>query len=823
MDKRTLLFVLGLSFALFAVNAFFEGQRHESQKEWREKHLAESTQKAEKLEKEIAAAKVPTDALPLVDLFADPQATELLGSGIRDNGNILTLAWEHDLPATVYDGTAIAYTLKTPVDGLDTPVLYQKEGLDAPLTVGLLPSFGHFELQVIDLTAQPPRTTLARYDDGQFSVPANVLSELYGQMGEEQKKRAAPLPERAVVMIQSQGRYIPVAIYQRALPHLLYLDYIDSIPTQVQHEEAIVSDRPAEKFYVLQNDYQQLVFSNYGGALAEINLPFQTKENEKSMVKSIEFDREMVTDHPNNAHFPVHPYFTAGDPKEHTQTELGGYYPLLRRDFIQGGKKKSVRVHPRFYALNIISEYPEVAELVYEVKSFDKETIVFEAKQRHRTITKTFSIAEEQEAPYAVNLSIDIEGDSRGLWLSSGVPEVELISGSPAPALKYRLTRNGKSEVVNLSLPKETDMVSSLYPDWICDSNGFLGLIIDPLEKIDPGYRVQYVSGNAVPSRIVQIGEDYERFKPKDLPGYMTMLPLRTDGGAMQFRIFAGPFANSVLRTLDRFYTNPETGENPDYIASQSFHGWFSFISEPFSKFLFILMNFFHNMTGSWAFSIVLLTITVRLMLYPLNAWSTKSMLRMKEIAPEVKVIQEKHKKDPKKAQLEVMNLYRDRGVNPLSGCFPLLIQMPFLIGMFDLLKSTFELRGASFIPGWIDNLTAPDVLFSWETPIFFIGNQFHLLPILLGVVMFLQQRLMSTAPADPAQMSDQERQQKTMGTVMSLVFMVMFYHFPSGLNIYWLSSMLFGMLQQWWTTKRMKPFVAKEQAVTTHSKGRKR
>ena len=168
-------------------------------------------------------------------------------------------------------------------------------------------------------------------------------------------------------------------------------------------------------------------------------------------------------------------------------------------------------------------------------------------------------------------------------------------------------------------------------------------------------------------------------------------------------------------------------------------HGWFTFISEPFSKFLFILMNLFHNLTGSWALSIFLLTVSLRLMLYPLNTWSTKSMTRMQQIAPEAAAIQEKYKQDPKKAQVEIMNLYRERGVNPASGCLPMLIQMPFLIGMFDLLKSSFALRGAPFIPGWIDDLTAPDVLFSWHKPIFFIGTEFHLLPFLLGAVMFFQ------------------------------------------------------------------------------------
>jgi YidC/Oxa1 family membrane protein insertase len=173
--------------------------------------------------------------------------------------------------------------------------------------------------------------------------------------------------------------------------------------------------------------------------------------------------------------------------------------------------------------------------------------------------------------------------------------------------------------------------------------------------------------------------------------------------------------------------------------------------------------------------------------------------MKMQEIGPQVQALQARYKKDPKRAQMEIMHLYREKGINPLSGCFPLLIQLPFLIGMFDLLKSTFQLRGASFIPGWIDNLTSPDVLFSWGYPIFFIGNQFHLLPILLGAVMYIQQRYSSSLnPTSGVAMSDQQRQQKFMGNIMTIVFTLMFYNFPSGLNIYWLSSMLLGILQQW-------------------------
>ena len=140
-----------------------------------------------------------------------------------------------------------------------------------------------------------------------------------------------------------------------------------------------------------------------------------------------------------------------------------------------------------------------------------------------------------------------------------------------------------------------------------------------------------------------------------------------------------------------------------------------------------------------------------------------------------------------------------------------MLIQLPFLIGMFDLLKSMFELRGASFIPGWIDNLTAPDVLFSWNYPIFFFGSSFHLLPFILGGVMWTQQRLSSSTPKDPALLTDQQKQQKMMGNIMTIVFTVMFYHFPSGLNLYWLSSMALGILQQWMTQKKL----AKQVVIT--------
>jgi YidC/Oxa1 family membrane protein insertase len=552
---------------------------------------------------------------------------------------------------------------------------------------------------------------------------------------------------------------------------------------------------PNEKFYVIDTPDQQLVFSNIGGALAEINLPFN------DVVHQIGFDRTMEADFPSNDSYPQHPYYKPGSPELVTDLQVGGYTPLLRRDLVG---PIPVDMPPRLYALNVVSKYPEVGKMVYEVKEFTDRSITFEASQDGRRISKRYTVAED--APYTIDVEIDLDGDRellRGLYVTTGVPEVAVIAGSPAPAVKYRMRRGEKAEVNQISLPKQGApfTLGSLYPEWISNANGFFGVIIDPQEAIGPGFRASYIPGETAPSRLSLLAPQVKKFQPAKLPGYNTYLPL---SGATKLRVYAGPYSNAIFATLDRTYRDPATGLSPDYRSAKSFRGIFKFISVPFSKLLYIGLKFFYMITSSWGFSIILLTILLRLALYPLSSWSMRSMRRMQQLSPKVAAIRERHKKDPRKAQVEIMNLYRTERVNPFMGCFPILIQMPFLIGMFDLLKSSFELRGVPFIPGWINDLTMPDVLFSWQTPLFFVGTQFHLLPILLGGVMWLQQRMSNTLPADKSTWTDQQRQQRMMSNVMVFFFAILFYNFPSGLNLYWLSSMLLGILQQWIVNRQL-------------------
>lgn len=824
MDKRTLFFVISLSITLFLVNSFFDYQRMETKRVEVEQQAAKNKLKIQKLEAEIIERTAHANTLPLVKFYSDAEMTHFIGGAVAVENNLLTVTPSSEIPNEVYvyeNNKPVKYLLSSSSEENNNRIAIYHKGEASPLKIGTLSEFGQYQVQLVTFNPETPDTpffvTVGDYTDGHLEIPAQELYNLLQQNPEKKNLSPKVSYDQSIVLVKSDNKYLPIGIYLEKNASLSLLKNDKTIATTTvkpTHAEIIAEGKKApETYYILQNQYQQLVFSNVGGAVVEINLPFESKTDTKSVVREIEFDKDMVAHHPYNAYFPAHSYSTPGTAAtgpftEHDKGELGGYYPLLRRDLIETGGRKSVKVPPRYYAFNIVSEYPEMAETVYDVKYFDNKKIVFESTQNRRKITKTYTLNDDV-GPYCSNLTINIEGDARGLWLTSGVPEVELISGSPTPTLKYRLTRGDKSEVKLIDLPTDSVTESMVEPDWLCNSNGFFGLIVDALTEVNPGYRAQYVSGATVPSRLVEIDQEHDRFKAKDLPGYELLTPLRSKGGTMEFRIFSGPFSTPILQAVDNLYSDNATGYNPDYIACQTFHGWFSFISEPFAKFLFLLLNFFHSLTGSWGFSIVLLTVALRVMLYPLNAWSTKSMLRTQEIMPKVQEVQKKYKNDPKRAQIEVLNVYKEAGVNPISGmtggCFPLLIQMPFLIGMFDLLKSSFQLRGAPFIPGWIDNLAAPDVLFSWNFNIPFIGTEFHLLPILLGVIMYIQPKMMSPLPKDSSQWTEQQKQQRMMSTVMAVMFTWLFYNFPSGLNIYWISSMLIGMLQQWYNKKQME------------------
>ena len=210
------------------------------------------------------------------------------------------------------------------------------------------------------------------------------------------------------------------------------------------------------------------------------------------------------------------------------------------------------------------------------------------------------------------------------------------------------------------------------------------------------------------------------------------------------------------------------------------------------------VLNFFNNMIPNYGVAIILLTILVRLLFWPLTHKSTVGMKKMQELQPKMKEIQAKFKDNPQRMQQETWALYKENKVNPMSSCLPMLIQIPVFIALFNVLRSAVELRYAPFL--WIGDLSEPEALFSSWFPF----GGLNILPILMAVSTGLQSAF---TPA-----TGDKSQQKMMMIFMPAMMLFMFYSFPSALSLYWFLSNLFSIVQMW--------IIRRQTAAKTAAKG---
>ena len=211
-------------------------------------------------------------------------------------------------------------------------------------------------------------------------------------------------------------------------------------------------------------------------------------------------------------------------------------------------------------------------------------------------------------------------------------------------------------------------------------------------------------------------------------------------------------------------------------------------IVRPIGKFVLWFLKIIHNTFNlNYGICLIIFAIIIQILTSPLTKKMYESSQKMQKIQPLVKKIQDKYKSDPQKMNQEVMNIYREKGVNPLGGCLPLLLQMPLLMAIFSVFRDTIEFRNANFML-WITDLSKPDILFHLPFNIPLYGDHVAFLPILMGISIFLTQKL-SMATMDPAQ--------KPLMYVMNGFFILIFNGFPSGLNLYYTVYNLLNYYQQ--------------------------
>jgi YidC/Oxa1 family membrane protein insertase len=242
------------------------------------------------------------------------------------------------------------------------------------------------------------------------------------------------------------------------------------------------------------------------------------------------------------------------------------------------------------------------------------------------------------------------------------------------------------------------------------------------------------------------------------------------------YTVFLGPKAVDVLNSAG-------SGLN-----KALYFGWF----DPVAKPLFYVLKFTNRFTGNYGWAIVLLTIVIKILLFPLGQMSYKSMRKMQKLAPKINEIKEKYKDDKERLYKETTSLYRSYKINPLGGCLPMLLQIPVFFALYEVLLAAIELRHAPFV-WWIKDLAAPDTIGTIHYMGFAVG--LHVLPLIMGVTMFGQQLLTPTT-ADPAQT-------KLLLWGMPIFLTVLLWSFPSGLALYWTINNIFSIGQQYYILKK--------------------
>ena len=340
------------------------------------------------------------------------------------------------------------------------------------------------------------------------------------------------------------------------------------------------------------------------------------------------------------------------------------------------------------------------------------------------------------------------------------------------PSIYYQLLRNDRAP------PGESSLYMTFTgPALYTDQGKFQKVTFSEIEKTNQSHVktasdgwVGFIQHYFVSAWVLgndRVREFFSRKVGEGLFAVGMIQPIQTIApGAQQTHeavLYVGPQEQRVLEAL---------APGLDLVVD---YGWLTFLAKP----IYWLLEQLHKLVNNWGWAIVLLTLIIKLIFYPLSAASYKSMAKMKAVSPRLVQIRERYINDKAKMNQAMMELYKNEKINPLGGCLPILIQIPVFIALYWVLLAGVEMRNAPWIL-WINDLSHPD--------------PFYILPVVMAITMFIQTKL-NPPPPDPVQA-------KVM-MFMPLIFSVFFFFFPAGLVLYWLVNNLVSIAQQWVITKR--------------------
>lgn len=412
----------------------------------------------------------------------------------------------------------------------------------------------------------------------------------------------------------------------------------------------------------------------------------------------------------------------------------------------------------------------------YQLKDNDSLTINYTLKvDENSSIVKSYTIKENDYAARCDiqlnNMQDIISSERYDLVWANGISFVEQNSVDEATYSNASAYSGDEQVIVNVSRDEVSKKEINGKVDWLGVRNKYFAVIIAPKNPSSEGGA--YIEG-------IEKAAGNESGVRKY---YNVSLKVPFNNSNYQknsFLVYIGPVDYNILKEYGRKFES--------IVDFGSLFG-LKVIIRPISEYLLLpLFKFLHIFIPNYGVVIIVFSLIIKILLYPLTKSSFKSMKKMQLLQPKIAELKEKLKDDPQKLNKETMRLYSTYGINPAGGCLPMLLQMPILVALWGLFNVAVELRQQPFA-FWITNLSSPDVIFHlpFEIPLFGI-NQVSGLALLLGITMFIQQK-----------MSVKDPSQQALVYVMPVMFTLMFMGFPSGLNLYYFMFNLFSIIQQYW------------------------
>jgi len=399
-------------------------------------------------------------------------------------------------------------------------------------------------------------------------------------------------------------------------------------------------------------------------------------------------------------------------------------------------------------------------------KSFNvtdrSKSLTFTTDVLGKTISKTLTFNPNS---YKIDVSFDLseirDQISQGLYSLSwngGLPSTEKNLKDELFYYKAYVYQGDELSSEKLRKHKTLDEKYRGQTNWVGTRNKYFLTAIIPVD-------------NAIGAHL---GGTYE----SDTPKFDVSIKQQVNS-SNSFTLYLGPLEYKSVSSL---------GVNLEQSMSM---GWS--LIRPISRGVLAALVAMHKFIPNYGVVLIIFSILIKIIVYPLTKKSYQSMKAMSTLQPKIKALKEKYAKDPQKLNKATMRLYKEEGVNPMGGCLPMLIQMPLLFALFQVFRSTIELRGQPFIL-WITDLSAPDTLLEIG------GFPINILPLLMAVSMFIQQKM------NPTSMGAGAGQQKSMMYFMNIFFIFIFYRLPSGLNLYYTLFNVLTILQQKYLTPHQEP-----------------